>query len=112
MIYLQAAGGGDLTSMMLMFGMIAVVFFFFIIRPQSKRQKDMKKFRESLEKGQKIVTIGGVHGKIVELKDTTAVIEVEGGNRLKIERSAISLEYTTGSGSSELQQADQQGAKK
>ena len=84
--------------------LIGLVFYFFIIRPQTKKAKEAKKFRESLNKGDKIITIGGIHGKIVEMKDTNVVIEVEGGGKLRIERSAISPELTTGSGLSTLQQ--------
>ncbi len=67
------------------------IFYMFMIRPQMKKQKEVKKFRESLEIGSKIVTIGGIHGKIKEMNETTAVIETEGG-RLRIERAAISSE--------------------
>ena len=58
------------------------------------KQKEAKKFKESLQNGSKIITIGGIHGKIMEVKDTTVVIEVEGGNRLKLEKSAISKEFS------------------
>jgi preprotein translocase subunit YajC len=57
-----------------------------------KRSKDQKKFRESLEKGQKVITIGGIHGRIVEIQDTTVTIEVEGQVRLRIEKSAVALD--------------------
>lgn len=69
--------------------MIVVVFYFFMIRPQMKKAKQAKQFRESIKKGDKIVTIGGIHGKITDVADTTFTIEVEGGNRLKIEKSAV-----------------------
>lgn len=84
--------------------LVGLVVYFFMIRPQQKRTKDMKKFRESIEKGAKIVTIGGIHGKVIEVKDTTLMIEVEGGIKLKIEKSALSMDYTMGTGTSELQQ--------
>lgn len=84
-------GGGIQT--LIMFGAIFLVFYLFMIRPQMKKQKEQKKFRESLDKGTKIVTIGGIHGKIVELQENTAIIETEGGNRMKIEKSAISKEF-------------------
>jgi preprotein translocase subunit YajC len=77
---------------MLMMGLIVVVFYFFMIRPQMKKQKEGKKFIENIKKGDKVVTIGGIHGKIAEVNDTTYVIEVEGGNRLKISKSAVSME--------------------
>jgi len=74
--------------------LIIVVFYFFFIRPQMKRSKDQKKFRESLQKGQKIITIGGIHGRIVEIQDTTVTIEVENGVRLRIEKSAVAIDNT------------------
>lgn len=83
--------GSPVTSivfLVLIFG----VFWLFMIRPQMKKQKAQQKFKESIGKGDKIVTIGGVHGKILEVQDTTFIIEVEGGNRLKIEKSAVSME--------------------
>jgi preprotein translocase subunit YajC len=58
-----------------------------------KKQKEAKKFKESLANGTKIVTIGGVHGKILEVKDDTVIIEVEGGHRLKLEKAAIAKEF-------------------
>jgi preprotein translocase subunit YajC len=72
--------------------LIVVVFYLFFIRPQMKRSKDQKKFRESLDKGQKIITIGGIHGRIVEIQDTTVTIEVEGQVRLRVEKSAIAID--------------------
>jgi preprotein translocase subunit YajC len=72
--------------------LIIVVFYFFFIRPQMKRSKDQKKFRESLQKGQKIITIGGIHGRIVEIQDTTVTIEVENSVRLRVEKSAIAID--------------------
>jgi preprotein translocase subunit YajC len=74
--------------------LIVVVFYFFFIRPQMKRSKEQKKFRESLQKGQKVITIGGIHGKIVEIQDTTVTIEVEGQVRLRVEKSAIAIDNT------------------
>lgn len=69
--------------------LIIVVFYLFLIRPQSKRAKDERKFREALKKGDKVVTTAGIHGKVLELDDTTAIIETEGQGKLKIEKSAI-----------------------
>ena len=87
----QGGEGSPVTSivfLVLIFG----VFWLFMIRPQMKKQKDQQKFREAIGKGDKIITIGGVHGKIIEVQDTTFIIEVEGNNRLKIEKSAVSME--------------------
>lgn len=79
-------------SSLLFLGLIFVIFYFFMIRPQVKKNKDLRKFRENLKKGDKIVTIGGIHGRILEINEATAIIEVEGQNRLKIEKSAIAME--------------------
>lgn len=88
------SGGTSPMSSIFMFGLILVVFYFFMIRPQTKKMKDARKFADSIEKGQRIVTIGGIHGKIEEVKDTTVIIVVEGGTKLKIEKRAISPDST------------------
>jgi preprotein translocase subunit YajC len=72
--------------------LIIVVFYFFMIRPQSKKNKDLKKFRENLKRGDKIITVGGIHGKILDVGETTFVIETEGQTKLKIEKSAVATE--------------------
>ncbi len=65
-----------------------VVFYFFLIRPQTKKQKELKKFRESLKPGDKVVTIGGIHGKILEIADSTILIQSD-SSKLRIEKSAV-----------------------
>jgi len=72
--------------------LIIVVFYFFFIRPQMKRSKEQKKFRESLEKGQRVVTIGGIHGKIVEIQETTVSVEIDNNVKVRIEKSAIAID--------------------
>ena len=89
-ILLMAGGGEDPTASFIMMGAILVIFYFFMIRPQQKKQKEAKAFREGLKKGSKIVTIGGVHGKVEEVKEQTVIISTAGGGKLKIEKSAIS----------------------
>lgn len=69
--------------------LILVVFYFFMIRPQMKKQKELKKFRENLAKGDKVVTIGGLHGTILEVTDNTLLLNAE-GTKLRFEKSAIS----------------------
>jgi preprotein translocase subunit YajC len=90
----QTTGGSSQSSWLsfLPLILIVLVFYLFFIRPQMKKSKDQKKFRESLEKGQKIITIGGIHGRIVEIQDTTVTVEVEGQVRLRIEKSAVALD--------------------
>jgi preprotein translocase subunit YajC len=74
--------------------LIIIVFYFFFIRPQMKKSKEQKKFRDELKKGDKIITLGGIHGKVLSINDTAVVIETEGQGRLKIEKSAIVPEGT------------------
>lgn len=89
-----AAGGGMSPNVMniLMIGLIIVVFYFFMIRPQQKKQKEANNFLAEIGKGTKIVTIGGIIGKVLDVRDKSFIIEVEGGNRLQILKSAVSLE--------------------
>ncbi len=87
----EGGGGGGLTSFLPLI-LIILVFYLFFIRPQMRKNKEMKKYREALKKGDKIITIGGIHGKIVEVQERTFIIEVEGQNKLKIERSAVSMD--------------------
>ncbi len=72
--------------------LIAIVFYFFMIRPQTKRMKEQKNFITNLKKGDKIVTVGGIHGKIAEVNDDTFVMEVENGVKMKIDKVSVSLE--------------------
>jgi len=86
-------GGGWMSFLPLI--AIVLVFYLFFIRPQMKKSKDQKKYRENLKKGDKIITIGGIHGKIVEIQDTTFTIEVEGQMKLRIEKSAVAMDSTS-----------------
>jgi preprotein translocase subunit YajC len=74
--------------------MVAIigVFYFFMIRPQQKKAKDQKKFIEDIKIGEKVITIGGAHGRVAELDGDTFVLEVERGGRIRFSKSAISLE--------------------
>jgi preprotein translocase subunit YajC len=96
-ILLMAGGdgksGGSGIGAFLPIILIIVVFYFFMIRPQSKKNKELKKFRENLKRGDKIITVGGIHGKIVDVGETTFMIETEGQTKLKIEKSAVATEY-------------------
>ena len=74
---------------MVMIILMIIVFYFFMIRPQMKKQKELRKFREGLKPGDKIVTIGGIHGKILEISDSTVLIQSE-GTKLRIEKAAVS----------------------
>jgi preprotein translocase subunit YajC len=88
----QAGGGGIQQILPLI--LIVVVFYVFMILPQSRKAKAQRKFREELKKGDRIVSIAGIHGKIKDMDDTTMVIELEEGVRMRIEKSSVSMEAT------------------
>lgn len=89
----QQGNGGNLNLIML--AGIIVVFWFFMIRPQAKKAKEQKKFIDGMQKGDKVVTIAGIHGTISKVnEDNTVQLEVSPGTYLKIERSSISLEWS------------------
>jgi preprotein translocase subunit YajC len=84
-----AGGGGGLVSTLVMFGAIFAIFYFMIIRPQQKRAKEREKLLSNIEKGDKIITNGGVHATIVGLEEKTVLIEIAPNVKIKVERSAI-----------------------
>jgi preprotein translocase subunit YajC len=86
---LLAAGTG--TSSLIMFGMIFAVMYFFMIRPQIKKQKKEREYRSALKQGDAVITIGGIYGKITDVKEDALVIEVHGGTKLKVAKTAVSM---------------------
>jgi preprotein translocase subunit YajC len=92
-IALQAQGGFDIKSIGMLVAM-AAVFYFFMIRPQMKKQKELANFRAELKKGDKIITTGGVYGKIAEMAETTITLEVQDGSKMKVDKSAIVKDMT------------------
>lgn len=99
-LYAQQAGAqstqGSMWSTLIMILLLILIFWLFYIRPQSKKNKEMQKFRDSLKKGDRIVTIGGIHGKIVDFDGNTVIIETEGQGKIRVEKSAIQ-QYEAGS---------------
>jgi preprotein translocase subunit YajC len=95
MYLLQAApGGGGFQFIFL--GLMIVVFWLFFIRPQAKKAKQQKSFIDNLNRGDKVVTIAGIHGSINKInEDGTVSLEINPGSYIKIEKSAISMEWTT-----------------
>jgi preprotein translocase subunit YajC len=85
-----SGGGGSFLSTLVMFSLIILIFYFMILRPQQKRQKDRQKLLDSVQKGDKVVTIGGAHGTVVGLDEKMALIEIADGVKVKYDRSAIS----------------------
>lgn len=74
--------------------LIVVVFYFFMIRPQMKRQKEVRNFREKLAKGDKVVTTGGIYGRIVEVKETYVVLEIARDVEIKVDKNGIIKDMT------------------
>lgn len=84
-----AAGKSGMASSLLMIGLLIVVFWLFFIRPQSKKAKEQQKFRDELKKGDKVVTIGGFHGKITEVKEHTVMVSLAPDVEVELEKSAL-----------------------
>ncbi|MFZ5948953.1 MAG: preprotein translocase subunit YajC [Stygiobacter sp.] len=82
-------GGGGMISTLIMFGAIFAIFYFMIIRPQQKRQKEHQKMLDSLQKGDKVIMTGGIHGTVAGIEDKTVLIDVGNNVKIKFERSAI-----------------------
>lgn len=88
-ILLQDTGAqGGLSSILMIVALIAV-FYFFMIRPQQKRQKEIKKFREGLSKGDNVITAGGIYGKIREIRDTTIIVEIADGVKITLDKGSV-----------------------
>lgn len=83
-------GGGNLMSTIIMFGAIFLIFYFMIIRPQQKRSKEREKMLSNVEKGDKVVTSGGIHGIIAGIDEKTVLLAITENVKVKVERSAIS----------------------
>ncbi len=88
-ILLQATGDGGQWSGILMMVIIVAIFYFFMIRPQQKRQKDIQKAREALKVGDKVITAGGIYGKIREIGDVYMIIEIANGVNIQIDKTSV-----------------------
>ena len=93
-ILLQQSGSPSMYGNLILILGIIVIFYFFMIRPQQRRQKEQKKFIEEVKRGDYVVTIGGIHGRVFAIEGDTIVLEVEKGGKLRIDKTAISLEST------------------
>ncbi len=87
-VLLQAGQPNPLSAFLPLI-LIIVVFYFFMIRPQMKRQKELKKFREALKKGDKVLTTGGIYGRIAEIEDHTVLLEVDNNVKIRVDKVAI-----------------------
>ena len=93
-ILAQASAGGGILGQVFLFGSIILIMYFFMIRPQQKKQKDTKKFIEEIKKGDDVVTIGGLHGKVSNVEGDVVFLELDRGLKVKVEKSAISADFT------------------
>lgn len=84
----QAQGAGGMSGMIMIVAMIAI-FYFFMIRPQNKKQKEIKKAREAMQNGDKVVTAGGIHGKIKEITEATILLEVAPGVSIRVDKASV-----------------------
>ena len=88
----QQQGGG--WTMWIMLALIFVVMWFFMIRPQRKQQKELQNFRDSLKKGDKVVTIGGIYGTVCEIKEGSVLIEVDNNVKIRVSKQALVKDFT------------------
>ncbi|EAZ81487.1 preprotein translocase subunit YajC [Algoriphagus machipongonensis] len=95
-----AGGGSGILGQVFLFGSIILIMYFFMIRPQQKKQKESKKFIEEIKKGDAVVTIGGLHGKVASVDGDTVILELDRGLKVTVEKSAISLDFSKKSTSS------------
>ena len=89
-----AAQAGNQWSMWIMLALIFVVMWFFMIRPQRKQQKELQNFRDSLKKGDKVVTIGGIYGTVCEIKEGSVLIEVDNNVKIRVSKQALVKDFT------------------
>ena len=89
-----AAQAGSQWSMWIMLALIFVVMWFFMIRPQRKQQKELQNFRDSLKKGDMVVTIGGIYGTVCEIKEGSVLIEVDNNVKIRVSKQALVKDFT------------------
>lgn len=91
LILLQDAaepGGNGMFSILMIVALIAI-FYFFMIRPQSKKQKEIKQFRDAMQKGDKVITAGGIHGRIKEIKDSVIVLQIDDNVKITVDKTMV-----------------------
>ena len=89
-----SVGSSGILGQVFLFGSIILIMYFFMIRPQQKKKKETKKFIEEIKKGDDVVTIGGIHGKVYSVEGDTVLLELDKGLKVKVEKSAISLDFS------------------
>lgn len=84
----QSGGGSGMTTLLMILAMV-VIFYFFMIRPQSKQRKEMQKKRDAMKAGDKVVTAGGIHGRVREIGENTLVMEIDKGVEIRVNRDSV-----------------------
>ncbi len=92
----QATGGGSLVGLFLPFLLVFVVFYFFIIRPQKRREDQRKAMIEAVKKGDRIITMGGIHGTVLKVEDASLLAEVDDNVKLRLDKNAVASVGTKG----------------
>jgi len=98
--FLQAASAGQQgsgLSMIIMLVLIFVVMWLFMIRPQQKKQKELNAFRDSLKKGDKVVTVGGIYGTVVEVKDKNVIISIDDNVKIRVDKASLVKDFSEAS---------------
>ena len=90
----QGAGQGGGLTMLLMLALIFVVMWLFMIRPQQKRQKELNNFRNSLSKGDKVVTVGGIYGTVLEVNDNKVMLEIDKDVKIKVDKASLVKDFS------------------
>lgn len=94
LLQLDGAAGSGIMGQVFLFGSIILIMYFFMIRPQQKKQKETTKFISEIKKGEQVVTVGGIHGKVHAVDGDIVTIDLEKGMKIRVEKSALSLDYT------------------
>ena len=88
----EAQQGGGMQQIIMIVAMIGI-FYFFMIRPQMKRNKEQRNFRDALKAGDKVVTTGGIHGEIDQINETEVILKVESGAKMRVEKAALTSSF-------------------
>lgn len=90
----QPGGQSNQVSFFIMMGLMVLIFYFFMIRPNVRKQKELRNFRESLKKGDKVITTGGIYGKVNNITDNVITIDVGNGVIIKVDKNAVLKDNT------------------
>ena len=94
LLQVDGAAGSGIMGQVFLFGSIILIMYFFMIRPQQKKQKETTKFISEIKKGEQVVTVGGIHGKVYAVEGEIVTIDLDKGMKIRVEKSALCLDYT------------------